>query len=388
MPDNSLMDFEGPRTPFEFEWDAVTELCRSIFFKDLSTYDVAARTWPMSLRAEAREDSFAMFHKDRPVSFIERLERDIIVHGHTLRIGYIGSVCTNPDYRKLGLASTVLSATMKRFHEDNVDFVDISGNRTMYKNAGSRFVGGLDRFIIHKGDLSISDGVTLQVAIMDDVNTLAQINQQESLRSIRPLNDYEIVIKYGYCVGRPVEFVIVSVGQTPVAYLLITKLLEHDNQKYRRVMEYAGNRQFIISTLAKLTDELPEDAYVEIDAQKGDLLGNLLTGYNITSKSVARSGTLVVLDFARTMTKLKPLFASHFPDNFVESMQFSAGNERYVAWCKNSSLKIEGVTNMTWTILGTPPDEQVSNVQATGLMKELIDLCLPIPLPPVEMNMI
>jgi hypothetical protein len=202
------------------------------------------------------------------------------------------------------------------------------------------------------------------------------------------MSDYEIVIKYGHCVGRPVDFVIVSVEQTPVAYLLITKLLERENHKYRRLMEYAGDRQFIISALARLTDELPEGAYAEIDIQKGDLLGNLLENLKISSQPVARPGTLVVLDFARTMNKLKPFFASHFPENFVECMQFSAGNERYVAWCKHSSLKIEGLTNMTWMMLGTPPNEQVSNVQAVGLMQELIDLCLPIPLPPVEMNMI
>jgi len=387
MPDNNLMDFEGPRTPFESEWDAVTELCRSIFFKDLSSYDVAARTWPMSLRSEAREDSFAMFHEGRPVSFIERLERDIAVHGHTLRIGYVGSVCTNPDYRKLGLASTVLSATMKRFHENNVDFVDISGNRAMYRNAGSRFVGGLDRFTLNKGNLTGSD-TTLRSATIDDIKTLAWLNQKESLFSIRPINDYEIVIKYGHCVGRPVEFIIAYIGQTPTAYILITKLLERDNKKYRRVMEYAGDRQFVISALANLANEIPEDAYIEIDIQNGDLMGKLLESYKISNQPVARPGTFVVLDFARTMTKLKPLFASYFPENFVECMKFSAGNERYTAWCKHSSLKIEGVINMTWTMLGTPPNEQVSNVQATGLMKELIDLCLPISLPPVEMNMI
>ena len=388
MTDNNLMDYEGPRTPFESEWDAVTELCRSIFFKDSPTYEVAARTWPMSLRSEAREDTFAMFHKGHPVSAIERLERDIVVHGHTLRIGYVGSVCTNPDYRKLGLASTVLSATMKRFHEDNVDFVDISGNREMYKRAGSRYVGGLDRFILHKDKIAATDAVTLRSATMDDVKTIAWLNQQEPIRSIRPLNDYEIVINYGHCVGRPVEFVIVYIGETPAAYLLITKLLERDNRKYRRVMEYAGDRQFIVSALAKLTDELPEGADIEIDVQKGDLLGKRLSNYDIASQPAARSGTHCILDFARTMTKLKPFFASYFPEDFVHSMRFSAGNERYNAWCKDGSLKIEGVTNMVWTILGTPSGEQVSNIQATGLMQELVDLCLPVPLPPLEMNMI
>jgi len=151
-------------------------------------------------------------------------------------------------------------------------------------------------------------------------------------------------------------------------------------------MEYAGDRQSIISALSMISSDLPENAEIEIDVQKNDLLGNLFRG--LEGKSVSRSGTHCIIDFARTMNKLKPYFASYIPEDFVNSMQFSAGNERFTAWSGNDYLRIEGQTNLVCTILGTPPDEELSNAEATGMMKELIETCFPIPLPPLEMNMI
>lgn len=385
MSENNLMEFDGPRTPFECEWDATIELAKSIFFEDSADYESGAKTWPMSLRAEAREHTFAMFHKGVPVSGIERLERNISIYGHNLRIGYVGSVCTHPDYRKLGLASVVLSATMKRFHENNVDFVCISGNREMYRRAGSRFVGGVNRYIINStGGMGEYEA---RIAGMADIKTLALLDDREPIFSIRPISDYEIVIKYGYCVGRPVEFLLITHYNKPMAYLLVTKLLDRDNRKYRHVIEYVGDRQFVYSGISHLTHNLPEGAEIEIDVQKGDPLERIIPN-NFIGRPASRPGTHCIVDFARTMNKLKPYFASYLPEDFVHSMQFSAGNEKFLAWSGNDYLKIEGQTNLVWTMLGTPPDGQLSNVEATGMMKELLETCLPIPLPPLEMNMI
>jgi len=386
MLENSLMDFNGPRTPYEFEWDAVTELGRSVFFKDSPSYLVGARTWPMGLRAEARENAFAMFHEGHPVSVIGRLERDMLIHGHILRIGYIGGVCTHPDYRKLGLASTVLAATMKRFHENNVDFVCISGNRKMYRDAGSRFIGGVNRFILRKG-FSVDGMFTLREATAEDFRTLARINQSESLRFIRPLSDYEVVINYGHCVGRPVRFIIAYIGSVPAAYILITDLLKHDERSFRRVMEYAGDRQAILSALSMIINEATENE-IEIDIQSGDIMEELIRSRGVCGLPATRPGTFCVIDIARTMNKLKPLFASYFPIDLVNSIESASGRGRYAIWCDGGSIEIEDETNLVWMALGTPPGETIGKIRVTGTMNDFADICLPIPLPPLELNMI
>lgn len=390
MEESNLMDYDGPRTPFETEWEDVIELERSIFFSDSPDYRDGARRWPMSLREEARENIFVMFHGNQPVSAIGRLERDMIIYGSKLRIGYIGGVCTHPDHRGRGLAGTVLSATINRFRENNVDFILISGNRRLYRDAGSRVVGGLNKFILKKGDMGNiqQSAVTFEVAKKKDAKILSAIYEKENLRLVRPLSDYEIVLEYGHCAGRPVEFVLISFNRLPVAYVLMTKMLKDGNRFYKRVMEYAGHREAIVIALKVMLDEITEDVEIEIDTRNGDFLGKLMEWQNIYNEPTTQPGTLCIVDFARTMSKLKTLFQSKLPDNITNSLHFSYGKERYIGWCDNGTLKIDGLTNMIWTILGAPPKEKVSNIKATGAMEELLKSCLPIPLPPLEMNLI
>ncbi len=359
-------------------------------FADSPDFHEGARRWPMSLREEARENVFAMFHGKKPVSAIGRLERDMIIYGSKLRIGYIGSVCTHPDHRGRGLAGTVLSATINRFHENNVDFILISGDRRLYRDAGSRVVGGLNRFIIKKSDTSNiqESAVTFEIAKEKDIKILSAIYEKENLRLVRPLSDYEIVLNYGHCAGKPVEFFLISSNYLPVAYILITKSLRDGNRFFKRVVEYAGNREAIVLALKKMVDDAPEDTEIEIDIQNGDFLDKLMDWQNIYNEPITKPGTFCIIDFARTMSKLKTLFQSQLPDDVVDSLRFAYGRERYVAWCKNGSLKIDGLTNMVWTVLGAPPGVKVSNVEATGVMQEVLKACLPVPLPPLEMNLI
>ena len=107
--------YEGPRTPNPAEYGATMKLERSIFFKDNPSYMDAVKRWPMYLRRDLWENTFAMFYQGQPVSAICRLTRDIVFAGHVLRIGFVGGVCTHPDHRGKGLAGTVLDATLQRF---------------------------------------------------------------------------------------------------------------------------------------------------------------------------------------------------------------------------------------------------------------------------------
>ena len=150
-------EYEGPRVPREQEWDAVQELIRAVFHPKVESFEEAMRTWPMALRLDVREDTLVMFRDGRPVSAIERLERDMLVYGHRLRMGFIGGVCTDPDHRGKGLASTILAATMTRFHEDDVDFVYISGARGLYFRIGADRASIKTRFVLRR---EISAGMT------------------------------------------------------------------------------------------------------------------------------------------------------------------------------------------------------------------------------------
>jgi len=384
-----IRSFSGPRTPREDEAQSCAELAYQVFFSSrFPDFVSGASTWPMVLREGALEDTFAMFDGDRPVSLIHRFERDVVIYGCKLRIGFVGSVCTHPEYRGLGLASTILAATMNKFREDDVDFVCISGDRAMYRRAGARPVGGRREFIVNPENVAKLEGfaaeVCVRTATLEDAQSLATIYEREPVRFIRPLSDYEIVLKYRHCVGQPCEFVIASDEFGTHSYLLVTAPQNRDGKSFRTVFEYAGERRLVLGAIYRLAQE----SELRVRVEGNDLLGQVLTEAGFEGVPTHKPGTIAVLEFARTLRKLLPLFASVLPADLVRTLDFSFGNERYVAWCDGGILEIDGETDMVWALLGAPPGENPTNVRVSGRMCELYERCLPIPLPSLEMNMV
>ncbi|MCS7253605.1 MAG: GNAT family N-acetyltransferase [Armatimonadota bacterium] len=386
--------FDGPRTPTPEEAESIIRVLYTVFFEPHGApeYVAGACRWPMALRPGAREETFAMFYEGRAVSVIQRLERDFIVHGCKLRLGYVGSVSTLPEFRNRGLASTILAATMQRFRENGVDFVCISGDRPMYRRVGARPTGGLLRFTALRDEMvnAISNvpPVSLRRASIEDASLLSRLYEQEALRFVRPISDYEVVLRYEHCAGQRCEFQLVEQDGEPIGYLLMTSLQERNGRKWVRVFEFAGDRFLLLGALRELALGLPNDAEVWIDVWRGDNLSRMLSNLNLNCSDVRRSGTYVVIDFVSTMRKLLPYFESHLSPEFVRGIELNAGRERYVSWGRGGWMQITGETNLVWTMLGQPPGETITGVRASGLGERLFKECLPIPLPPVEMNMI
>lgn len=382
--------YEGPRTPRETEAEALMELSRSIFFKDEPSYREAIRRWPMALRPELRENTFAMFHQGQLVSTIERLCRDVIVRGHTLKMGFIGGVCTHPDHRGKGLAGTVLAATLQRFVDIGVDFVYISGSRSLYHRAGANHIGGFLRFSLTSDARKPADTMdpNIRQATGEDAEILYSLNEKEQTRLVHDLLDYELVIQHGYCSGGRCIFNITESRSEPVAYIAVRGVDHKDGRWLQEVIEFAGDRDAILSALIDMANEHGPNGNLVIRTQPGDELADLMYSIGLEHESGRMGGTVKVVNFTGTMEKLRPYFGRRLGLSFAESLEFSAGEERYVISGEGGALEIDGEINMLWTLFGAPPGKKSENVRASGLMTKALKVCLPIPLPALGLNVI
>ncbi len=378
--------YEGPRMPHPNEWDAVCELERAVFFPDAPTYWTWMRRWPMSLHPDARQQALTLFHDGHPVSSMNRLVRDMLVHGHRLRLGYIGAVCTDPAYRGQGLASTLLDATLRQLHAEDVDLVYISGTRGLYYGAGANHAAIEERFILEPGSLdNAGDDVTVRLAGEEDIDALVMLAQGEGVRIIRPRADWEFVIQEGHCRGRPCAFYLVECGSVPVAYLL----WQYERARHAtRLIELAGDRASLLAALARVRRESPPEETIEINVPHGDILALMLAAQGIAPIPTRSSGTIKLLDPTRTMGKLFPYFRERLRGWDRRELHVAAGKERYVAWTADGWLQVEGESQLLWLLLGRPADAPQSTVVAHGAMWALVERCLPLPLPWVHLNMI
>ena len=389
MSVRELADYEGPREPHDDERDAVKELTRFVFFPQKPTWEEGCATWPMGMHPDTQAGLLVMFTKAHgrgpaePVSVIARLARPIHVFGHALRMGYIGGVCTHPDHRGKGLASAALRASFKRLQDDGADVVWISGTRKLYFGAGANHIGGFSQCAVTRECLRAQTGLTLRRATSSDVPLLCRLNERDSVRFVRPPLDYEIGLSSGHCAGRACEFWIAEIQDVPAAYVLMRR----ESAEACRVVEFCGERTAVMGALSRLAAELG-DASLTILVPGRDVLADLLAGQGLKPEVGRTDGTIKLLDFCATMNRLRPYFASHLEPELVASLKFAEGDGRYEILSRDGSVTIDGETDMLWTLLGVPAGEGPPGVEATGEVRQLLDICLPIPLPSPYLNMI
>jgi GNAT superfamily N-acetyltransferase len=391
MERKRLEGYEGPRNPRGEEVMMAAELARSVFFPNSRSLEEAASSWPMAFHRGYIEGSFVILHEGRPVSMICRLERDVVIFGHRLRMGFIGNVCTHPDHRGKGLATTILEASMERFLSSGVDIVFISGARRLYYSTGANHVGGITRFRIPHNSLAISGRSSLGIRPAGDLDPplLAELYRDEPVRFIRPLEDYELVLKHRHCSGKSCEFFIIEESGSPSGYLLVSGPLEDKGKRFRWVLEYCGEREIVLDAIRVLSSVLfPGMDFLLIDVAIGDPLMTMLLRLGISGEAFQLPGTVKLLDFPRTMAKLIPYFEERVGKERLGTVDPIAGSGRYVLCSENGILQIDGEENMLWTLFGAPPGREVGNVVVTGIMKDLIARCFPLPLPSLHVNMI
>ncbi len=196
------------------------------------------------------------------------------------------------------------------------------------------------------------------------------------------------MIQNGHCCGGRCIFNIIESGSTPVAYVALRGLEQEESQWSQRVIEFAGDREAILFSLTTKADELGPNGHFVVESRQRDELTRRLNDMGVKSEAGSIGGTTKILNFTRTMEKLRPYFANQLGTDFAASLEFTSGNERYAAIGEGGSLEIDGEANMLWTLLGNPPDKQKENIRATGLMKKALETCLPLPLPPLHLNTI
>ena len=383
-----LDGYEGPRTPGEGEWADVCELVRSVFFPRASCYQDAIRPWTMALLPDARENTLVMFHRGQPVSSIRRLERDALVGGHGLRVGLIGAVCTHPDHRGRGLASTILAATLDRFRQDDVDFVYITGRRPLYFAAGANHVALEMGYSIGKGMLPPRAlPIVIRPATVVDVDTLISLASAEGTRVIRPREDYLLTLETGYGGGRTASFHLVEVRGVPVAYLL--ERSQRDGSA--SVVEVAGDRTCAMAALSVLVEGMG-GVSLGLTLPRGDKLIDLLASAGVQGALTKSGGTVKAVDPARTLSKLWPFFCERLCERLPAwpggDPRVIVRNGRYVIQGAGGVLEIDGEDEMLWLLLGRPSDVGSGNARATGRMRGLVESCLPIGLPSLYLNWI
>lgn len=113
------------------------------------------------------DESFEITHDGRVISHVGLFWRTITTTAGPLPVGGVGLVCTHPEWRRLGLASTLLRAAWRRSRLHGREHLAcFAGNPALYEGLGFIRVPEVEHFMVTAGR-SESQGAPLLPVVTD-----------------------------------------------------------------------------------------------------------------------------------------------------------------------------------------------------------------------------
>jgi len=181
------MEYEGPRGTRKEEFGSVMELVDSIFLSARKRGMNMEEAFPLLFNEKNLENMRIMLFDGKPVSHIGISEVDALLYGCRIKVGMIGAVCTEPNHRNKGLAGMVLADCMRKLLLDGVDFVMVSGIRSLYDRNNCVMAGKVYQHDITRSNIEKLSTFQCNVSKYEPsrIGELIAIYQQEPVRYIR-----------------------------------------------------------------------------------------------------------------------------------------------------------------------------------------------------------
>jgi len=364
----------GVRSLRKNEMDSLRKLLGDVFFAELPDIQ------PHAINAENANNLLVVVEDGEVVSHIATIKRHVSVLGCSLKIASLGGVATYKSHRGKGHASVLLEKTMAVCHDEDVDYIMVSGYRNMYHRYGCRYVGKDWEFRLGQEQTSdFDDSVfTISHAAKGDIDALGTIYRREPVRWMRPPSDISFGID-GWVCNRPAKTYLIKKRDRLVAFAVMQQVRDGDGQVSYKLLDYAGERLAIIGVLGKFVQE-QDLKEISIHVMGYDtVLKDLLELRGLTGIQSALPGTTMVIHFEQLLKKMRPYFIERVGENVVSGLTFKEVGDEYHVYYGGDRVIAEGRGAAGQLIFGTWEGTEEAMLDAGGRAGEVLRACLPIP---------
>lgn len=219
--------------------DNAVKLASDVFSNDMG------KCFPVFLSEKNIENLMGVKDDGKIVAFMGLMPAKISIYGHTLKVGLLGSVCTDPDYRGKRLASKILEIMEKKSIEDGLAAYIISGRRGLYERFGAVDVG---RFHTSRV-FPVGEDAGVRIATEEDIELILSIHAEKPVRYMRNYADFKEIFKSGRIVTRPSETYIKG-----ESYCTFSKVRDEFH-----ALEFGGLREDILTIIKTVTSKKNEN---------------------------------------------------------------------------------------------------------------------------------
>ena len=291
---------DGPRALRPTEFESLRALTDVVFRPGMP------EQYPQLYNADNIERLRVCIADGKCVSHVGMTERHALLFGCPIQVCCIGSVCTYPEYRGLGLASACFEDAVSVARKDGVDLMIVSGSRGLYRRQGCLHVGQDTRFVLNAADLPWPRGVslpevTLEEMTEEDLPLLQECYRNEPVRWVRPLDDYRYALQWSWVMDRRTEFLVVREASAFRGYLLVHPPRE---DRKSRIAEFAGDRRCLLASLPAVIRRYDlQELHWQV-LRHDDLFRSLCESVALPGEPAATTATFKLINFPQLMARM------------------------------------------------------------------------------------
>jgi len=358
---------EGPRPIKKEEFSDLLNLINYVFRTSSGKEPDMQNCFPLFLSEKNLANLLIMADGGKPVSHAGLWFNDVQYLGQTMKVGYLGSVCTDPDYRGKGLATKLMRAVLNHLEENGADLLLVSGGRGLYQQAGCIKAGCVSWYTIPKEPVT-----HFNISTNPPVSFLNELWIKEPLHSKRSLPNFEALVEaaaLARCINCESKVYLATINNTPLAYIQAVQTKDGSVFLY----EWAGERTVLIE-IAAFIASLPGSCEVRwpIPSWEKTLLGLIpkINGVKVSADTL--SGTYKIIRFAPFIDKI----SSYLQERYGFSRLKGLHQEQFqVLYYEDEFLKLKPKEMQQMLLSGILP----ANIPAK--MRGVFEKALPLPLP-------
>lgn len=241
---------EGPRGVKEEEFESAVKLADAVFRHD-GTRRSMREDYPLLFSTGNLENLRAFIDDGKVISLFETLFRDIIVFGHRIPAVRFAAVCTDPEYRGRGLATSLLADTERFAARMGAVVALIMGRRGLYRRFGAVDAGLFFKYTLEVEMLAKFAGAGIRVAVYDDLPQLARAYTEKPVRFQRRYDDFGSLSTVSIALDCPAQIFIHDGDSSDIcSYIVVIR----DAGGILNCIEYAGDVLCVIGMIRSLSE--------------------------------------------------------------------------------------------------------------------------------------
>jgi len=307
---------EGPRgVKDEKELESAVRLADAVFYSGKKPRSMRD-DFPLLFSKSNTENLRVFVDNGKVISLVGAVFGDIVLFGHRIPAVRLGAVCTDPEYRGRGLATSLLADTERFAVRKGAVVAVISGARGLYERFGAVDAGRFWKYTLETKMLRRFDAVDIRPAVYGDLPRLARAYAEKAVRFERRYDDFNSLFTASMALDRPAQIFIHEGDSSDIcSYIVVVR----DTKGILNCVEYAGDPLRVVGMLRSLSEGEGETVVVHTIAADRTMNHLLSLVSQPEINKVPR--TWKILSREGLFASLNNYFAERLPQSEVAAIQ-------------------------------------------------------------------